>query len=118
LPRRGGGRGHVPPNAVRPPEAPPREPGGPIPRSTPRPIGTPWAPPITAPATRAAVAALEQAGALAGGTAFDDVFLAMAYARMGDPEGTRQALARALLRAERDHQGHPELAAFCERPTP
>jgi tetratricopeptide (TPR) repeat protein len=63
---------------------------------------------------RAAIDALEHARALAGGTAFDDVFLAMARARTGDTEGARQALARAMLQAERDHPGHPELAALCD----
>jgi cytochrome c-type biogenesis protein CcmH/NrfG len=61
---------------------------------------------------RSAVAALDRATALGGGTAFDDVFLAMAHARLGDPERARQALARAMVRSERDHTGHPELAAF------
>lgn len=62
----------------------------------------------------AAIAALERALALAGSTAFDEVFLAMARARSGDPEGARQALALAMIRAERDHPGHPELAALCD----
>ena len=38
----------------------------------------------------------------------------MARARIGDPEGARQALARAMLGAERDRPGHPELAALCD----
>jgi tetratricopeptide (TPR) repeat protein len=59
-----------------------------------------------------AVAALDRAAALGGGTAFDDVFLAMAHARLDDPERARQALARAMVRSERDHPGHPELAGF------
>ncbi len=63
---------------------------------------------------RSAVDALDRARALGGGTAFDDVFLAMAHARLGIPEEARQALARAMLQAERDHPGHPELAAFCD----
>ncbi len=63
---------------------------------------------------RAAIDALEHARALAGGTAFDDVFLAMARSRAGDAEGARQALALAMLQAERDHPGHPELAALCD----
>ena len=82
---------------------------------TPRPTGTRWGSPTTAPATTtAAVAALDRATALGGGTAFDDVFLAMAHARLGDPEEARQALARAIVRAERDYPGHPELAGFCD----
>jgi tetratricopeptide (TPR) repeat protein len=63
---------------------------------------------------RTAIAALERARSIAGGTAFDEVFLAMARARMGDPEGARQALARAMLQAEQHHPGHPELAALCD----
>jgi tetratricopeptide (TPR) repeat protein len=63
---------------------------------------------------RAAVDALERARALGGGTAFDDVFLAMAHARLGDAAAARQVLARAMLQAERDYPGHPELAAFCD----
>lgn len=62
----------------------------------------------------AAIDALERARALAGGTAFDDVFLAMARHRAGDPEGARHALARAMLGAERDHPGHAELATLCD----
>ncbi len=61
---------------------------------------------------RAAVDALDRARALGGGSAFDDVFLAMAHARLGDTAGARQDLARAMLQAERDHPGHPELAGF------
>jgi tetratricopeptide (TPR) repeat protein len=62
----------------------------------------------------AAIAALERALDLAGGTAFDEVFLAMARARAGDAEGARQALALAMIRAERDHPGHPELTSLCD----
>ena len=32
----------------------------------------------------------------------------------GHPEEARRALARAMLQAERDYPGHPELAAFCD----
>ena len=60
-----------------------------------------------------AVAALDHASALGGGTAFDDVFLALAHARLGDVEEARLVFARALIRAERDYPGHPELAGFC-----
>jgi Flp pilus assembly protein TadD len=63
---------------------------------------------------RAAVEALDRARALGGGSAFDDVFLAMAHARLGDLAGARQDLARAMLQAERDYPGHPELAGFCD----
>jgi tetratricopeptide (TPR) repeat protein len=62
----------------------------------------------------AAVAALDRAMALGGGTVFDDVFLAMAHARLGDLEGARTELARALVRAEHDYPGHRELAVFCD----
>jgi hypothetical protein len=63
---------------------------------------------------RSAAAALGRATALGGGTAFDDVFLAMAHGRLGEPEDARQALARAMVRSERDHPGHPELAGFLD----
>src|SRR5262245_4224887 len=38
----------------------------------------------------------------------------MDRARVGDPERIRLALARAMLLAERDYLGHPELAALCD----
>jgi hypothetical protein len=63
---------------------------------------------------RAAVAALERATTLGGGSAFDDIFLAMAHARLGEPEAARQALACAMVRSEREYPGHPELAGFCD----
>jgi tetratricopeptide (TPR) repeat protein len=50
--------------------------------------------------------------ALGGGTAFDDVFLALAHARLGDLDEARLVLARASIRAEQDYPGHPELAGF------
>jgi predicted Zn-dependent protease len=62
----------------------------------------------------AAIEALERGRVLSGGTAFDDVLLAMARYRAGDAEGARQALAVAMLRAERDHPGHRELASLCD----
>ncbi|HLH28871.1 MAG TPA: tetratricopeptide repeat protein, partial [Acidimicrobiales bacterium] len=62
----------------------------------------------------AAVAALDRDTSLGGGTAFDDVFLAMGRARLGDRDRARQDLARAMVRAERDYPGHPELAALCD----
>jgi tetratricopeptide (TPR) repeat protein len=61
-----------------------------------------------------AVAALDRATTLGGGTAFDDVFLAMVHTRLGDVERARQDLARAMIRAERDYPGHPELAGLCD----
>jgi tetratricopeptide (TPR) repeat protein len=61
-----------------------------------------------------AVAALDRAMTLGGGTAFDEVFLAMAHARLGDLEKARQEYDRAMVYAERDYPGHPELAGFCD----
>ena len=60
-----------------------------------------------------AIAALDRATILGGGTAFDDVFLALARVRMGDLEEARLVFARALFLAQRDYPGHPELARFC-----
>jgi hypothetical protein len=62
----------------------------------------------------AAVAALDRATALGGGTAFDDVFLAMAHARLGNHEQAELRLTDAILRTERDYPGHPELVCFCD----
>jgi tetratricopeptide (TPR) repeat protein len=62
-----------------------------------------------------AVAALERSIALGNGTtAFDDVFLAMAHAHLGDWEQARHRLASAMVAMERDYPGHPELARFCD----
>jgi tetratricopeptide (TPR) repeat protein len=64
---------------------------------------------------RSAIEALERSTALGGGgTAFDEVFLAMAHAHLGDPERARQRLAHALSLRDRDHPGHPELTRFCD----
>jgi tetratricopeptide (TPR) repeat protein len=60
------------------------------------------------------VAALDRAMALGGGTAFDDVFLAMAHARQGDFENAQRELDRATANAKRDYPGHTELAHFCD----
>ena len=60
-----------------------------------------------------AVAALDRAMTLGGGTAFDQVFLAMAHARLGDLEKARMEYDRAVVNAERNYPGHPELAVFC-----
>ena len=60
-----------------------------------------------------AIAALDRAKALGGGTAFDDVFLAMAHARLGDHEQAELRLTHAILGMERDYPGHPELVCFC-----
>ena len=61
-----------------------------------------------------AVAALDRATALGGGTAFDDIFLAMAHARLGDREQSEVRLTRAIFRMEQDYPGHPELVRFCD----
>ena len=61
-----------------------------------------------------AVAALDRATALGDGTAFDDVFLAMAHARLGDHEQAELRLTQAIFRMERDYPGHPELVCFCD----
>jgi hypothetical protein len=61
-----------------------------------------------------AVAALDRAMTLGGGTAFDEVFLAMAHAHLGDLETARRVYDRAMVNAERDYPGHPELAAYCD----
>ena len=64
---------------------------------------------------RAAVAALDRARALGGGTAFDDVFLAMAHARLGDTAEARQDLARAMLRAGARPPGPPRAGRLLRR---
>ena len=61
-----------------------------------------------------AVAALDRAMTLGGGTAFDQVFLAMAHARLGDLEKARLECDRAMVNAEQHYPGHPELAGFCD----
>jgi tetratricopeptide (TPR) repeat protein len=45
---------------------------------------------------------------------FDDVFLAMAYAQLGDREKARHWLAQATLLKEKSYQNHHELADFCD----
>ena len=61
-----------------------------------------------------AVAAFDRAMILGGGTAFDEVFLAMAHSHRGDLETARRVYDRAMVNAERDYPGHPELAAYCD----
>jgi Flp pilus assembly protein TadD len=64
---------------------------------------------------KAAVTALERAIALDGeGTPFDHVFLAMADARLGNLQRAHQWLSQALVKAEQDFRGHPELGRFCD----
>jgi tetratricopeptide (TPR) repeat protein len=62
-----------------------------------------------------ALAALDRATALNDGdTAFDDVFLALAHAQLGNREQARHWLAQAMLRVERDYPGHAELLGLCD----
>jgi hypothetical protein len=61
-----------------------------------------------------AVAALDHATALGGGTAFDNVFLAMAHAQLGDHEQAELRLTHAIFGMARDYPGHPELVCFCD----
>ena len=60
-----------------------------------------------------AVTTLEHAKAVGGGSAFDDVFLAMSHARLGDREQAERRLAEAISGMERRRWGHPELGRFC-----
>ena len=60
-----------------------------------------------------AIATLDHAMALGGGTAFDNVFLAMAHARSGNPERAEHLLAQTMVQIDRDSPGHPELIRFC-----
>jgi hypothetical protein len=63
----------------------------------------------------AAVAALNRAIALAGeDNPFNHVFLAMAYAQLGDREQAQHWLAQAILLKEQDYPDHPELTCFCD----
>jgi tetratricopeptide (TPR) repeat protein len=63
----------------------------------------------------AAVAALNRAMASAGeDNPFNHVFLAMAYARLGDREQAQHWLAQAILVKEQDYPDHPELTCFCD----
>ncbi len=64
---------------------------------------------------RAAIAGLDQATALGnGGTAFDHVFLAMAHARLGNPDDARRWFNLTLIEMEQDPPGHAELCRLCE----
>ena len=64
---------------------------------------------------RAAVTAIDRALAFANdANPFNYVFLAMAYAQLGDREQARHWLAEAILVKERDYQNHHELACFCD----
>jgi hypothetical protein len=62
-----------------------------------------------------AIAVLE--GAAASSEAenpFNHVFLAMAYAQLGDREKAQHWLAKATFLKERSYQNHDELAGFCD----
>jgi tetratricopeptide (TPR) repeat protein len=61
-----------------------------------------------------AITALDRAKALSDGTAFDDVFLAMAHARLGNREHAEHLLTQAILQMEQDNPGHAELVRFCD----
>jgi Flp pilus assembly protein TadD len=61
-----------------------------------------------------AITALGHAIDLGGGTPFDDVFLAMAYARSGNRQQAEHYLAQAVASMERGYSGHPELVRFCD----
>ena len=62
-----------------------------------------------------AVSALDRAIAVDGeGNSFDHILLAMAHARLGNREESRQYLAQAMFQKERDYPSHPELARFCD----
>ena len=64
---------------------------------------------------RAAIAALTHAVALASeDNPFNHVFLAMAYARLGDREQAQLWLAQAILLKEQRYPNHAELACFCD----
>ena len=66
-----------------------------------------------------AVAALDRATALGGGTAFDDVFLALAQARLGDQEEARRVFARARWSARSETTpATPSWPASASRPNP
>ena len=62
----------------------------------------------------AAITVLNHATALGGGTPFDSVFLAMAYARSGDRGESERRLAQAIFLMKRDYPEHSELIRFCD----
>jgi tetratricopeptide (TPR) repeat protein len=61
----------------------------------------------------AAVAALDRALAN-NNNPFNHVFMAMAYARLGDREQARYWLTQAILIKERDYHNHHELTCLCD----
>ena len=62
-----------------------------------------------------AIAVLEGAVAISDAeNPFNHVFLAMAYAQLGERDKARYWLAQATLLKERSYQNHDELAGFCD----
>lgn len=62
-----------------------------------------------------AIAVLEGATAFSEAeNPFNHVFLAMAYAQLGERDKARHWLAQATLLKERSYQNHDELAGFCD----
>jgi hypothetical protein len=62
-----------------------------------------------------AVTALNRSMALsAGGSPFDHIFLAMAHAKLGNPQQAQHWLAQVVSRTENDYLDHPELTRFCD----
>ena len=60
------------------------------------------------------ITVLNHATTLGGGTPFDEVFLAMAYARSGDRGESERRLAQTIFLMKRDYPEHPELIRFCD----
>jgi hypothetical protein len=60
------------------------------------------------------IAVLDGAASSEAENPFNYVFLAMAYAQLGDREKARHWLVRATLLRERSYQNHDELAGFCD----
>ena len=62
-----------------------------------------------------AIAVLEVAAAFSEAeNPFNHIFLAMAYAQLGERDKARHWLAQATLLKERSYQNHDELAGFCD----
>ena len=61
-----------------------------------------------------AITALDRATTLGGTTPFNEVFLAMAYARSGGREESELRLAQAISQVRQDYPEHSELSRFCD----
>jgi tetratricopeptide (TPR) repeat protein len=61
-----------------------------------------------------AITALNRATTLGGSMPFNEVFLAMAYARSGDRAQSEIRLDQAISQMRRDYPEHPELSRFCD----